>query len=95
MSHRTILQHLDKWQSRWYLPLVAIILLTTVRITVWSTTDRLGRREGAEMAEIAARIVQGSGFSCPYGPPNNSPTTVEPPPLRLAYRRHLLPVRNR
>ena len=66
--------------SRRFLPAV-ISMLVVVRIVVWAGTGHLGRQFGAEPAEIAKRLVDGYGFSCPYGPPGSLPRRVPPPSI--------------
>jgi 4-amino-4-deoxy-L-arabinose transferase-like glycosyltransferase len=71
--------HLDQWGKCRSLLVIAMGAIALVRLAVLYGTGYLGRTEGIEMAEIAARINEGYGFASPYGPLRHSPTTVEPP----------------
>lgn len=80
MTWRSSLQRfvIRATESAYFLPAM-IVLMVLVRIAVWTCVGYLGRKVGAEPAVIAMRLVDGYGFSCPYGPPRDAPTTCTAP----------------
>ncbi len=75
----SVLRRLADWQDRKSMLVATIALLVACRLVAWSATGKLGHSVGYEMPRLAARIVEGYGYSCPYGPPRYAPTAQYAP----------------